>query len=85
MAQTPVDLMCREVVEQVSDYLSHALSPEQRARFESHLTTCPPCTTYLEQMGSTLELAGELSRGTSPGDVEAELVKRFLHWHRDKG
>ena len=84
MAQTLAELMCREVVEQVSDYLSQALSSEERRRFEGHLSTCPPCTAYLEQMRSTLELASELPERAASAEVEAELVTRFLDWHRHK-
>jgi len=40
------DLVCRELVELVTEYLSEALSADDRARFEHHLSECPPCTTY---------------------------------------
>jgi anti-sigma factor RsiW len=48
------DLTCKEVVEIVSDYLEGALSAEDRARFDAHLTVCDGCHTYVEQMRETI-------------------------------
>jgi len=77
-----IDLMCQEVVELVTDYLAGALAAETMVRFEKHLLTCPPCTTYLEQMKTTLELAGGLSGpAPAPDDVERELLQLFRRWH----
>jgi anti-sigma factor RsiW len=64
----PVDLMCKEVVELVTDFLSNALSLDDRARFEEHLADCPPCTSYVAQVKRTIELSRELS-----GDLGGEL------------
>jgi anti-sigma factor RsiW len=57
-----IDLWCKDAVELVTDYLEHGLSAEDRVRFEKHLLTCPPCTEYLAQMRTTIELAAELAR-----------------------
>jgi len=53
-------LVCREVVELVSDYLEGALTRGERRRFERHLAGCPHCTEYLAQMRDTLRLTGRL-------------------------
>jgi len=72
-------------VELVTDYLGGALSPGERARFEEHLATCPPCTAYLAQMRTTLELAAELGSSAPdapPSDeVAAHLGDIFQRWH----
>ena len=59
MSEKSLD-QCQEVVELVNEYLGHALTAEDRAAFEAHLATCPPCTTYLEQMKTVLNVASSL-------------------------
>ena len=81
MGPNPIDLMCKEVVELVSEYLDHALGAEGRVRFEKHLLTCPPCTAYLAQIRTTLELAGALDKAAPSEDTKLELVRMFRRWH----
>jgi anti-sigma factor RsiW len=64
-----VDTKCRDVVELVTEYLSEALPPEEAARFEQHLFTCPPCAAHLQQMRDLVALAGTL-----PEPVPAEAL-----------
>ena len=54
-------LVCREVVELVSDYLEGALGDRDRLRFEQHLGACDGCTAYLAQMRQTVRIAGSLT------------------------
>ena len=55
-------LVCRELVELVTDYLDGALSRGGRTRFEAHLAGCPHCTLYIEQFRETVRLIGTLSK-----------------------
>jgi len=82
MDPNPLELVCQELVELVTDYLNHTLPAAERGRFEAHLLTCPPCTSYLAQMKTTLELAGALGRETATKDVEQQLVTLFRRWHQ---
>jgi anti-sigma factor RsiW len=77
------DLVCRELVELVTEYLSEALTADDRARFEHHLSECPPCTTYLAQMRATIALAGTLSSSASTG-AQPELLRVFRSWSKSK-
>ena len=52
------ELTCRELVELVTDYLEDALSLEDRARFEQHLSVCDGCANYLHQMSEAIRLTG---------------------------
>ena len=78
-----IELVCQEVVELVTEYLGGTLSSADRARFDQHLATCPPCTAYLAQMRTTLELAAEVgSAGAPPDDqVAQEIGDMFRRWH----
>jgi len=82
MEPNAIELVCQELVELVSDYLSHTLPAADRARFEAHLLTCPPCTTYLAQMKTTLALASELDAAPATEDVERQLTSLFRRWHQ---
>jgi len=75
---------CQEVVELVTEYLGHALSEADRAAFDAHLATCPPCTTYLAQMKTVLSLASSLGQGSPEADVEPQLMALFQHWRDEK-
>jgi hypothetical protein len=83
MAPDAIDLVCKEVVELVTEYLGHTLPAAEMVRFEKHLLTCPPCTAYLAQMRATLELAHELGQSPAAQDaaVEQELLSLFRRWH----
>jgi anti-sigma factor RsiW len=80
MSTKPIDLPCQRVVELVNDYLGHALTVRDREAFDAHLETCPPCTTYLEQMKTVLNLARSLGRAPTQEDVEPQLLALFKSW-----
>jgi anti-sigma factor RsiW len=84
MQPDDIELVCREVVELVTEYLGQTLAPAERQRFEHHLSTCPPCTSYLAQVRDTLVLAGELGKAEATGEAERELVSLFRSWHQKK-
>jgi MFS family permease len=63
------ELVCKQLVELVADYLDEALSPEMRARFEEHLAGCDGCTTYLRQTQQII--AGLRDLSTAPDNVKA--------------
>ncbi len=76
------DLVCKEVVEHVTDYLSGPMAPEDRARLEQHLIVCPPCTAYLAQMRTTIALARGVGQPAS--EAAPELMTLFRRWsHRE--
>jgi len=81
-ARSVIDLMCQEVVELVTEYLSGAMAPEERVRMEQHLLACPPCTAHLAQMRTTLELARGLSRDDQDVPVEDDLLALFRRTKR---
>jgi anti-sigma factor RsiW len=80
MAQAE-DLTCAELVELVTDYLENALPPQERERFEEHLTICEGCVNYVDQMRTTIELTGRLRVDDLSPEVAAELVGAFRDWH----
>jgi anti-sigma factor RsiW len=86
MAANLIELVCREIVELVTEYLDGTLSVDDRTRFDQHLATCPPCTAYLAQVRTTLDLAAEARAAGAPPDVEVarRLDQMFRDWHGRK-
>ena len=86
MTVEAIELVCRDVVELVSEYLGGTLSAVDRARFDEHLATCPPCTAYLAQVRTTLELSAELGASPEPDNdqVADRLGELFRRWHHEK-
>jgi anti-sigma factor RsiW len=76
-------ISCRELVELVTAYLEGALSREDRLRFENHIADCDGCTTYLEQMRRTIELAGTLRVDDVSRDAKQALLHAFQDWRRN--
>ena len=81
-SRSVVDLMCKEVVELVTEYLSRAMAPEERVRMEQHLLACPPCTAHLVQLRTTMELAHGLSGSDEHAPAGDELLALFRRWNR---
>jgi anti-sigma factor RsiW len=73
-------MSCRELVELVTAYLEGALSLADRMRFESHLSGCDHCSTYLEQMRLTIQLTGTLRVDGVSREAEETLLRAFRDW-----
>jgi anti-sigma factor RsiW len=82
MSEATVEaLSCQELVELVTAYLEGALPPPDRTRFEDHLATCSTCRLYVEQMRTTIRLAGRLTTETIAPEAERELLEAFRSWN----
>ena len=74
------NLSCRELVELVTDYLEGALDRRTRSRFERHISGCPHCTAYLEQIRETVRLTGMLREDQLEPRAREELLAAFRMW-----
>ncbi|OJU85787.1 MAG: hypothetical protein BGO11_07825 [Solirubrobacterales bacterium 70-9] len=73
-------MVCREVVELVTDYLEGSLSRADRRRFEAHLADCPHCTEYLAQMRATIRLTGRLEPEDLSAAMREDLGELYRRW-----
>jgi anti-sigma factor RsiW len=73
-------LSCQELVELVTAYLERALSAEQSSGFEQHIAGCDGCDVYVEQMRTTIRLAGKLTPEAVPPEAERALLSAFRSW-----
>lgn len=84
----PVDedeMACRELVALVTEYLEGALEEDERARLEAHLAGCDGCSTYLEQMRTTIRLTGMLTEDRIPAEGRERLLGVYRAWHAERG
>ena len=77
---TQDDLSCQELVELVTAYLDGVLDPAVRARFEHHLSECPGCLAYVEQMRTTVRLLGTLTEDAIEPEAKNALLTVFRDW-----
>ena len=77
-------MACLALVELVTDYLEGTLEIGERTRLEAHLAGCEGCTTYLEQMRTTIRLTGMLTEDAIPAQGRAELLRVFHAWSADR-
>jgi anti-sigma factor RsiW len=87
MEPTPLsphdEMVCRELVEVVTDYLEGTLPADDRRRLEEHLEECPYCLSYIEQMRETSSALGGLSAESLAPETRRELLEAFRGW-RDR-
>ncbi|MGB8646763.1 MAG: zf-HC2 domain-containing protein [Anaerolineae bacterium] len=79
------ELNCRELVELVTDYLEGKLPPEERARFEEHLSGCTGCGNYLDQVRRTIKIVGRLTEDSIEPAARQDLLKAFRDWKQSRG
>jgi anti-sigma factor RsiW len=72
-----ITVVCRQVVELVTDYLEGALPGDLHAAVERHLELCPPCVTYIEQMRATAASLRDVPVESIHPRARAELVAAF--------
>jgi anti-sigma factor RsiW len=74
------DIVCRQAVELVTDYLEGALPRRDRRRFEAHLRACPNCTAYLEQIRITIALTGAVETDDLTSEAREDLSALYRRW-----
>ena len=77
-----VDLTCEELVELVTEYLEGGLTDADRERFEEHVVACGGCSNYLDQIRTTIALAGRVTVDDLMEETKTELLAAFRDWKR---
>ena len=77
------ELSCQEIVELVTDYIEGVMPDAERARFDHHLSYCPGCVTYVEQIRDTIRATGRIPREETLSPALREgLLSQFRTWQR---
>ena len=77
------EIVCRQAVELMSDYVEGALPERDRARLEAHLAGCPHCTEYLAQIRDVVAAAGRVEPEDLPPEALDELVSLYRRWRAE--
>ena len=77
------DLVCRDSVALMSDYVDGRLGGSDRRRLERHLAGCPHCTEYLAQLRVTIAAAGRARPDDLPEEALEELVALYRRWREE--
>ncbi len=80
---SPESMNCKSLVELVTEYLEGTLPETERARFETHLAGCDACTNYLEQIRTTIRVAGALSEEQIPVAAREALLDVYRRWREE--
>ena len=73
-------MVCKELVEVITEYLEGTLPASDRARFERHLAGCDGCQAYLDQMRQTIAALGHLPPESLSPEAESRLLEAFRGW-----
>ncbi|HVT75667.1 MAG TPA: zf-HC2 domain-containing protein [Acidimicrobiales bacterium] len=78
------DLVCRQAVALMTDYLEGQLSPVEAARLEGHLAACPHCSEYLAQIRITVDALGYVTPDDLGDDAVNDLVGLYRRWQSEE-
>jgi predicted anti-sigma-YlaC factor YlaD len=79
-------ITCADAIELVTDFLDDALSRDDLANFEAHLSLCEGCRAYLDQVRRTITITTESRDHTvelTPANFD-QLVDLFIRQPRDE-
>ncbi|HWM19094.1 MAG TPA: zf-HC2 domain-containing protein [Ilumatobacteraceae bacterium] len=80
------EVRCVEFVDEVTVWMEGGLTDDQRLLLEEHLSICPHCTRYLDQLRATLALLHDADKGLSESpspSARDELMAVFRETRRD--
>ena len=79
------DLVCRQVVLLLTDYLEDALPARERARLEAHLAACPHCSEFLAQLRDTVAASRQLEVEEIDDATRDDLLELHRRWVSERG
>ncbi len=82
MSTSVRDLACQEIIELVTEFLDGRMDAGLRGAFEAHLSRCPHCTNYLEQIEATIRIAGTIEPDSLSPEFRAGLLEAFRGFER---
>ena len=68
------EVRCVEFVDEITEWLDGALTDDELALIEEHLSICPHCTRYLDQMRAAIVAVRHLSRELVPAAMHGALL-----------
>ena len=75
--QIQLEITCRQVWREISNYLEEDISPELRARLERHFDGCSHCRAIMNGARNTITLVANGKALELPAYVSRRLYSRF--------
>ncbi len=72
------DLLCRDVIERLPDYLDGELQPEIRDAVAAHLRSCARCRASARFQGELVETLHRTRSPAAPGELRRRIVEALL-------
>ncbi len=73
-----VEVSCREVMREISNYIEDDLDAGLRAMLERHFSTCRHCTAVLDGAKNVIRLSGDERTFTLPAGFSKRLKEALL-------
>jgi anti-sigma factor (TIGR02949 family) len=73
-----VQIDCRQILRELSDYLDADLPPQLRLQIERHLKECDHCTAVYDGMRNVVRLLGDEKAIELPEGLSERLYKRIV-------
>jgi hypothetical protein len=77
-----MEISCREVIEEISNYIEDDLEQGLRERIAEHLKGCRHCTAVLDGTRNVIRLVGDDRTFILPAGFSQRLYKKLQHPHR---
>lgn len=77
MTESEVEISCREVIREISNYIESDVPRKLRARLESHFRRCDHCRAILDGTGNVLRLVGDGRTFDLPPGFSRRLRQRI--------
>jgi anti-sigma factor RsiW len=74
------EITCEQAVALVTDYLENALNPQDRARFETHLSECTLCTEHFRQIRISIAAVGRVRVDDLSSRTREDLLRLYRRW-----
>jgi hypothetical protein len=72
-----IEIRCREVWREISNYIEHDVEPELRTRMEEHFKGCEHCSAILDGTNNVLRLVGDGRAFDVPAGFSQRLRSRL--------
>jgi predicted anti-sigma-YlaC factor YlaD len=78
-----IEITCRQVWREVSNFLEDDLTPELRLRIEKHLSLCTHCRALMDGTRNTVAIVADERALELPDGVRRRLYSRWIE-HLEK-
>ena len=72
-----MEISCREVIHEISNYIDHELDPSLRDAMAAHLAACDHCSAVLEGARNVIRLVCDERTFTLPAGFSRRLYQRL--------